>query len=62
MKRSSTDTPAMVFGLIFMGIAGWWFVARGAGFGLPSIGFVTAGLLIVLGLVGIASALRNARE
>lgn len=62
MKKSRPDTPAMICGLIFMGISGWWFVARGYGFGLPSLGFVTAGLLILLGIAGITSALRNTRE
>jgi putative Mn2+ efflux pump MntP len=62
MKTRHPDVPAMVFGLIFMGIAGWYFVDRHDGFNLPSIGWITAGLLILLGIAGISSALRNARE
>ncbi len=45
-----------------MGISGWWFVARGYGFGLPSLGFVTAGLLILLGIAGITSALQRRND
>jgi len=59
MRKSRRDTPAMVFGLIFMMISGWWFVSRGVGFGTSSLGFVTAGILILLGVAGIATALRN---
>jgi hypothetical protein len=59
MKKSRPDTPAMVFGLIFLLISGWWFVWRGVGFGHSSLGFVTAGILILLGVAGIATALRN---
>ncbi len=62
MKKAHPDTPAMICGLIFIGISGWWFVARGYGFGLSSLGFVAAGLLILLGVAGIASALRKSRD
>jgi hypothetical protein len=62
MKTRRRDIPAMIFGLIFMGISGWYIFDREHGFDLPVIGWITAGLLILLGIAGIASALRNARE
>jgi hypothetical protein len=62
MRTHRRDIPAMVFGLIFMGIAGWYFIDRGHGFDLPGLSWVVAGLLILLGVAGITSALRNARE
>ncbi len=60
--KRKVDLPALVFGLIFMAFAGWWFTTRGRGIGLPSIGWITALLLILLGIAGITTALRNARE
>jgi hypothetical protein len=62
MKTRRPDVPAMVFGLIFIGIAIWYFVDRGNGLDLPGLGWITAALLILLGVAGITSALRNARE
>jgi putative Mn2+ efflux pump MntP len=62
MKTRRRDIPAMIFGLIFMGISGWYIFDREHGFDLAVIGWITAGLLILLGVAGIASALRNARE
>jgi hypothetical protein len=62
MKTRRPDLPAMIFGLIFMAIAGWWFIDRERGFNLPSLGWITAGVLILLGVAGITSALRNARD
>jgi hypothetical protein len=62
MKKPRLDLPALIFGLIFMAISGWWLAARGYGYGLPSVGFIVAGLLILVGVAGIATALRNNRE
>jgi hypothetical protein len=62
MKARRPDFPAMIFGLIFMGIAGWYFIDRDHGLDLPSAGWITATVLILLGVVGITSALRNTRD
>ncbi|HEY1486498.1 MAG TPA: hypothetical protein VGF84_10365 [Micromonosporaceae bacterium] len=62
MKTRRRDIPAMIFGLIFMGIAGTYFVGHGHGVGLPGLGWITAAVLILLGLAGITSALRNSRD
>jgi hypothetical protein len=59
MSKHRPDMPAMVFGLIFMMISGWWFASRSVGFGTSGLGVVTAGILILLGIAGIATALRN---
>jgi hypothetical protein len=61
-SRKRPDLPAMIFGLIFMAFATWWFTTRGDGIGLPNVGWILAVLLILLGVVGIATALRNARD
>lgn len=60
MKERRMDTAAMIFGLIFIGLSSWYFVGHDRGFTLSSIGWITAGLLILLGIVGITSAFRNA--
>ncbi|HEY2792917.1 MAG TPA: hypothetical protein VGJ28_11195 [Micromonosporaceae bacterium] len=62
MKNRRPDVPAMIFGIIFLGIACVYFAGHGPGVDLPSLGWITAGVLILLGVAGIASALRNSRE
>jgi hypothetical protein len=57
--RRRTDAPALIFGLIFMAIAGWWFLDMNIGFGLPATGWLIALALIVLGVLGIMGALRS---
>jgi hypothetical protein len=62
MKNGRPDVPAMIFGVIFMGIAGLWFGRGLFGWGAVPIYWLLAAVLILLGAAGIASALRNARE
>ncbi len=61
MKRHSTDVVSLVFGLLFVGAAGWWFVARYLDLRLnvPNGGWFIAGALIVLGLLGVVGSLRR---
>ena len=59
MNNRRPDFPALIFGLIFLGIAGWWLLDRSVGLDLPSAGWIIAGILILLGVAGIASALRS---
>jgi hypothetical protein len=57
--RRRVDVPALIFGLIFMAIAGFWFLDMNIGFGLPATGWLIALALIALGVLGILGALRS---
>jgi hypothetical protein len=63
MKRHATDVVSLVFGLIFVSIAGWWVLGRFVHFTLhvPHLGWLTAGILILVGLLGVAVSLRRDR-
>ena len=62
MKRHSLDVLSLVFGLIFLGIAGSWIVRHNWSLELPDAGWYVAGALIVAGLFGIISTLRGGRS
>ncbi|WFE25036.1 hypothetical protein O7623_16570 [Solwaraspora sp. WMMD791] len=61
MKRHRTDVVSLTFGLIFSLIAGWWLVSRMADVPLPQVGWVVAGGLILIGVLGLVGALRSGR-
>jgi hypothetical protein len=59
MKRHPTDTLSLVFGVIFLGIVGLWFVGLFVDIDIPHLGWIAAIGLIVLGLLGVAASLRG---
>lgn len=59
MKRHSTDTVSLVFGLIFLGIVGLWVVGLFVDVDIPHFGWIAALGLIVLGLLGVVASLRG---
>ena len=65
MKRHSTDVVSLVFGLLFMALAGWWAVAYyldwTVNWNVPNFGWIAAGVLIVVGLFGVVASLRRDR-
>jgi len=62
MKRHSLDVLSLVFGLIFLGIAGSWIIRTNWDLNLPDAGLYIAAALIVAGLFGIVSTLRGGRS
>lgn len=62
MKSHPTDLLSLVFGLLFLGAAGWWLTARLVPLDLATIGWLVAGGLVALGGVGIVHALTTARR
>lgn len=58
MKRHPLDVLSLVFGLIFLLVAGSWIVRNSLRIELPDPGWYIAGALIVAGLFGIISTLR----
>lgn len=62
MKTHRTDGLSLTFGLIFVGIVAWWLLVQVVNVSVPNLGWVVAGTLIVLGLLGLVGALRGGRE
>jgi hypothetical protein len=61
LRRHPTDVVSLVFGLVFLGIAGCWLVDMVAGTALPLV-WLLAGTLIVIGTVGVLAAVRPGRR
>lgn len=62
MKPHRTDMLSLIFALIFLALAGWWFATRLLGFSLPSMAWLAAGALILVGLLGMVGALTAPRR
>lgn len=61
MKRHPVDVISLIFGLIFVGIAAWWLLARVSSIALP-VGWVVAIALVVIGTIGLLAAIRPSRR
>ena len=61
MKRHPVDVISLIFGLIFVGIAAWWLLARVSSIALP-VGWVIAIALVVIGTIGLLAAIRPGRR
>jgi hypothetical protein len=65
MKSHRTDVVSLVFGLIFLLVAGWWAAVHyfdlhwDYTWDVPNLGWIVAAGLILLGLLGILSTLRR---
>jgi len=59
MKKHPLDLLSLVFGLVFLLIAGLWVTNRTVDIELPPAGWFVAGALILAGLLGIGSIVRG---
>jgi hypothetical protein len=63
--RHRTDYLSLIFGLLFLAVAGWWaaayFLDWSISVRLPDAGWMLAIGLILLGLIGIVASLRRDR-
>lgn len=62
MKRHDTDAVSLAFGIIFVGVTVWWLLDRVVDLWAPSVGWLVAGLLLVLGAIGLVRALRPTKR
>ena len=56
MSKHETDAVSLAFGSIFLAAVAWWLVVRMIDVDLPPVGWFLAGGLIIVGLVGVATA------
>lgn len=62
MKPHRTDGVSLSFGLIFLAIVLWWAMAQVVDIGLPALGWLAAGALILFGVIGLLGAIRSGRQ
>ncbi|MEV0000876.1 hypothetical protein AB0H28_01135 [Micromonospora sp. NPDC050980] len=62
MRAHRTDIVSFAFGLVFLGLALWWLLARILGLAVPPVGWFLAGGLVVIGLLGLVGALSSVRR
>jgi len=61
MKRHDVDAVSLAFGTFFLAVVAWWLLVRTIDLTLPPFGWFAAVGLIVVGLAGLALALRPRR-
>jgi len=61
MNKHEIDVVSLSFGWVFLAITAWWLVATTVDIELPSAGWFLAGLLVVLGLLGLYAAVKPVR-
>jgi putative Mn2+ efflux pump MntP len=62
MNRHDTDAVSLAFGIIFVGVAAWWLLDRVVDLWAPSAGWFAAGLLLLLGAIGLVRAFQSDRR
>jgi hypothetical protein len=62
MNRHPFRWDAMIFGLFFLAVLGQWAVWEQDLLDPDALGYITAGVLIALGLVGIVGTVINTRS
>lgn len=61
MKPHHTDHLSLAFGVLFLVVAGWWLIAQITDLtvSVHVMAWLVAGLLMVVGAVGIITAIRS---
>lgn len=55
MRRHDVDVTSLVFGLIFLGVAGAWALVQNELISLPDLSVAGPAVLIVAGVVGLVA-------
>jgi hypothetical protein len=56
MNRHASDTVSLIFGIAFLAVAAAWLLTRWMEVQLPSVGWVVACGLVLLGVLGLISS------
>jgi len=59
MNTHRTDAVSLGFGVTFLGIVLWWFLAAQLNIVMPTAGWFVAGGLILFGVLGLMTSLRR---
>jgi hypothetical protein len=62
MKRHATDVVALTIGCVYLAVVGVWALAKAVTIDLPRGGWFVAAALVLIGVVGLAAALRPNRS
>jgi hypothetical protein len=62
MKPHPTDSVSLGAGLAFLWIAGFWLLTRLVDLDASALALLAAGLLVIIGAVGMAHVVRAARR
>jgi hypothetical protein len=64
MKAHRTDLVSLGFGVLFLGIAGWWLMAQfvDLSIGFGTLGWLVAALLVLVGAAGVVAAIRSNQD
>ena len=62
MKKHATDVVALSLGCAFLALVAVWTVAKAVTIDMPSGGWFVAAVLVVIGVIGLAAALRPNRS
>jgi hypothetical protein len=59
MNRHGTDTVSLGFGLVFLVVLAGWLLTRVVEVDLPPVGWLIAGVFVLLGVLGVVVTLRT---
>src|SRR4051794_3839317 len=62
VRRHDTDVTSLVFGLIFVGVAGLWLLGQSDVMDLPDLSVLGPALLVVAGFIGLAATLGKSNK
>jgi hypothetical protein len=62
MKSHRTDGVSLVFGLLFLSLAGWWWLSQVVHVAATITGWAAATALMILGIIGIVTAITGNRS
>lgn len=62
MKPHRIDPISLIFGLLFLGLVGWWALTQTVSLSAAFAGWVVAIALVSLGVVGILASLSGHRS
>ena len=62
MRRHDLDVTSLVFGLIFVGVAGAWALVQTELISLPDLSVAGPAVLIVAGVIGLVATLAKGRR